>query len=125
MAWARQVLGCPLEPDRPVRIREGHFVGSAGQPTRALWPEDDQPYWFELSEFEGGRRAWTTWGKRESPWPPVLPSPRPQPAAPEQALQGAIERFEGGTMLWLSYPDGRRVILVLGDLAREWREVPD
>jgi hypothetical protein len=114
-AWARDRLGCPLAPEAGVRIRTGVVVGGANvrsgdAPGHGYWPENDWPDWFELAGT-----GWTARAKAERPWA----------VTSAQALDGAAQRFAGGTMLWLPHPDGRRVILVLAEPDQQWREWSD
>jgi hypothetical protein len=98
-------LGCPLEPERAVRIRE--MTTSRG--ARQLWTEDDQPRYFELLESH-------TLFVHNKGADADFPS--------DHTVNGATQRFEGGVMLWLPEVDGRRSIVVTRGNS-EWREFPD
>lgn len=108
-AW----LGCALESERPVEIQE-----RALDRMRAIRLVDDPSQWFELDDEQPD--GWSPWSRRAS-------AERPFPMGPESPLDGAVQRFDGGTMLFLPRPDGRRTILVLAQSvsSREWRETPD
>ena len=101
----RGILGCPTEAEREVRIHERLL-----DKTRAYLTEDDQKFWFELADT-----YWSERDKAEKPWP----------AGPERIVDGAAQRFEGGTMLWLPQPDATRKILVFIQPGHDWREFPD
>jgi hypothetical protein len=94
--------------ERPVRIRERRFAESLG-----YWTEDDHPEWFEL--FERPNTFWSGRSKSELPWS----------EEPDRVLDGAIQRFEGGAMLFLPRSDADRAILVLIGTGSDWRELPD
>jgi hypothetical protein len=102
-AELRLALGCPRGPERAVRIR--------ARPARegtAYWTEDDDTQWHELFGT-----AWVRHDRASTPWP----------GPPEEVLDGAVQRFAGGMMLWLPRADGTRTILVLS--AHAPREVAE
>jgi photosystem II stability/assembly factor-like uncharacterized protein len=102
-AELRFALGCPRGPERAARIR----VRPAREGT-AYWTEDDDAQWHELFGT-----AWVRHERASTPWP----------GPPEEVVDGAVQRFAGGMMLWLPRPDGRRTILVLS--GRAPREVAE
>jgi hypothetical protein len=98
-------LDCPLEAERPVRLR----VARQQSGSMGYWPDvDDLTIWFRL--HQDGR--WTRIGK--SNW---------MPESDETVVDGAIQRFTNGWMLWVPQPDGSAVIFALGRDA--WTEHPD
>lgn len=112
-------LGCPLAPEQVVQIRERR-IGVA----RAFWTEDDDPTWYEATDSPPERPGkWMLHAKAEDPLPPGR----------EQVVDGAVQRFGGGTMLFLPRPEGPRTILVLmkenapedPEFEAAWRELPD
>jgi hypothetical protein len=103
----RGQLGCPLEAEQGVRVRERQLAESRG-----YWTEDDRPEWFEL--FERTSRFWSARAKGERPWPDE----------PDQVLDGAVQPFEGGTMLFLAGQDSRRILVLFGT-GGNWLELPD
>jgi photosystem II stability/assembly factor-like uncharacterized protein len=111
--WARARLGCPLAAEQPVSIRlrqYEHPLGDREEPVRGVWIDDDSTEWYELSQ-----QTWLGRAKAQNPWP----------AQADATVRGAVQRFAGGTMLFLPYPDGRRMILVLAQPNNSWREFPD
>ena len=89
---------------------------------RAFWTEDEDPSWYEVTDTQpGGSGDWEERSKAERPLPPGR----------EQVADGAVQRFEGGMMLFLPRPEGPRTILVLAAEIRgigrdaSWREFPD
>jgi hypothetical protein len=111
----RADLGCPVEEERPVTVRQREYVSPnqyCGQ-ARSIWP--DAP---TLSEFYElcSRGLLEHFDKffAQSRLPDV----------PEQVIQGRIQSFESGVMLFVSQPDGQRSILVLPRWSR-WHEFPD
>ncbi len=109
---ARAWLGCPLESERPVQVIERR-IGLK----RGFWTEDYNPHWFEVSD--GPPDRWNAWKA-------IARAQQAMPEGPEQVVDSAVQRFEGGWMLFLPRPDGPRTILVLaGPASGEWRELPD
>jgi hypothetical protein len=112
-----------------VRIREAEYAprrvvdlatSSAGQETgeyvtwdlRAYWTEDEEPGWIRISQG-----YWTSHRKGDVPWP----------EGPYEVLEGAIQRFEGGTMFRLLRTAGlgSTLVLVGRDSRGAWRELTD
>jgi hypothetical protein len=120
---ARSRLGCPLEAERPVRVRERIWVAAAPpdrpQTRRAYWLEDASDHWYEVREPSAlGPASWSSWPKQA-----VNPS-QAWPDPPDAVLDGAMQQFEAGLMLFLIHPDGSRTIQVLGAFG-SWSEYPD
>jgi hypothetical protein len=91
--------------------REGtRRTGSITEKTREYWLQDDSADWFEVGEYR-----WAARSKADAPWTPE----------PDRTVDGAIQRFEGGTMLFLPKPDGPGTVLVLSEPDHGWRERPD
>jgi hypothetical protein len=63
-----------------------------------------------------GRGHWCTWDGAGAAF--STPS-----GPPDEVVDGAVQRFAGGMMLWLPRADGTRTILVLS--GREPREVAE
>jgi hypothetical protein len=110
-SWSRSRLGCPIEAERPVQVRERRY-NQGSQQIRAYWTEDDESSWFELTIWPDkqsvGLRSKTDW-----PWP----------SPPDALLAGVIQRFEGGAMLWLPGQDDTSTVLVLSLADTSWREL--
>ncbi len=104
--WVRSRLGCPLEAERPVRVREGQRdtgPGSAPAVELNYWTEDDLPDWFGLAASDSSTgNALALFRKSANPWP--------HPSGATRTLDGVVQGFEGGHMLFLIHADGRRAI---------------
>jgi hypothetical protein len=110
-ARSRNLLGCPIEAEHAVRVRERRYT-EAGRATVAYWTEDELGSWFKLDEPER-RYSLTTLAKESNPWP----------AEPVAVHDATIQWFEGGAMLWPGATDGR--ILVLATSALTWKELKE
>jgi hypothetical protein len=114
-ADVRAVLGCAVEEERPVTIRQREHVNVDPYcgPARVLWLDDTKiTVYYELC----ARGLLNQWEKSASP--------SHLPDAPEQVVRGMEQLFEGGILLFVPQPDGRRSILLLPTLG-QWREYPD
>jgi hypothetical protein len=128
-AWVHGWLGGASSSERRVRVREVEYepsrvvdlaTASAGQETeeyvnwdlRAYWTEDEEPAWIRISQG-----YWTSHRKGDVPWPD----------GPYELLEGAMQRFEGGTMFRLFRPNGpgSTLVLVGRDGRGAWRELAD
>lgn len=110
--WVRARLGCPLSAEQVFSVRLRSFertLGERREPVRGVWIDDGSADWYEL-----GDRTWLARAKAQQPWPSA-----------DQTVQGAVQRFAGGIMVWTPFPDGRRQILVLAEPDYQWREYPD
>ena len=111
----RATLGCALEPERSMPVREREYTNPFCGPTRVLWPDDPSvPFFYELSDSGCGPGNLRIQEKAKTPLPD----------APEHTVPGAFEAFEGGHLLFLAEPDARRLILVLSN-SSQWQEFPD
>lgn len=99
---AREQLGCPRAPEHPVRVRERERPrNSATLPARDYWPEDDTPSWWRVYQDSVARPA--AFSKAEQPWTDP----------PDGVVDGVIQPFDNGSMLFVPEPDGSERILTL------------
>lgn len=111
----RATLGCALQPEQSMPIREREYTNQNCGPTRVLWPDDPSvPFFYELSANGCGAGYLRVKQKGSSPLPD----------APERTVQGAMQLFEGGRLLFLAESDTRRIIVLLSDQS-EWQQFAD
>jgi hypothetical protein len=98
----REALGCPVEDERPTQLRMVTGLGGSS----GLFVAGEPGYFWRAAsgELDWVGRQWS----------------EPDQAA---AIDGAVQRFQRGYLLWLNPADGNRQILVL--LASRWYEFPD
>jgi hypothetical protein len=108
-AW----LGCPLEPEHPVEILERPMGDH-----RAIRVGSDALSWFEL--FPGPAGAWNGWYEHETARDPF-------PAGADAPVTGAMQRFDGGVMVFLPREGGPRTIITIAESNQQrlWRETLD
>jgi photosystem II stability/assembly factor-like uncharacterized protein len=109
----RAILGCALEPERPVQVRMQTIPSDRGPASVGYWTEDDNPYWFQVFSDDSVAAHPKTTSRAADQWP----------AGEVTLVSGVTERFEGGTLLWLQHDDGSRVILAF--LPGRLRRFPD
>lgn len=110
----RAALGCPVGAESPTRVYERRLADG-----RAVWLEGVSGEWFKLrdSRFD----TLHSFSVEDATKGPI-------PAGDEIVAEGAFQQFDGGRMIFLSRPDGRRSIIVLRDPYRSalgWIEYPD
>ncbi len=115
----RARLGCAVESERPVRILVQTGTGLAGEEDIELWLEDDSESWYALSRPGNAASVIS--------WPKAGRSNRSWVDAPDQVqVDGAVQRFEGGFLLFVPLPDGTRTIYFMTSAGSPaWRAFPD
>ncbi len=104
--WYPSRLGCPMEAERAVQIRE--LYPTEMEP-RAYWTDDAEAHWFQLYDYG----SWGALAKEDNPWVHV-----------DRIVSGAAQRFQSGLMLWIPQSEGPPLIVTLVDgFPQEWREV--
>jgi hypothetical protein len=110
----QSALGCPLEPERPLRVRVRRYEQPGLGQYADYWPEDNSTMYFRVITPPAGATTWGAIPKEQRPWL----------VAPDWAASAVLQRFEGGTMLFLVEPDGTRTIQVFG-ASGSWWQFPD
>jgi hypothetical protein len=108
---ARARLGCPIGPEHGVRIRE-----RIGESSRDYWIEDASPFWYALRP--AAERAGTAGvgDKLQQPWS----------GEPTRLIDGVVQYFDGGVMLWLPRPDSTpTIVTVVRGTTTTWQEFDD
>jgi hypothetical protein len=117
----RAQLGCPTEPERPVQVRVQSSTAPQGEAETQVWIEDESESWYALPGVSGAQDNRKSQHRKEESLG------RAWVDMPEQVVvDGAVERFEGGLLIFTPLPDGTRAIYLLPtDVRWVWQLLPD
>ena len=107
-------LGCPLEPERPVRVRVRRYEQPGLGHSADDWPEDASLMYCQVTTPPDGAPAWGALPRDQRPWL----------VARDQIGKGVLKRFESGSMLFLVESDCTRTIQLVG-AGGAWWQSPD
>lgn len=100
----RESLGCAVAAEHSARVHMRR-VTDMDRDNVDYWPDEPNPSWWVRAWGDPSHSA--SWGRE----------PRPAFDQPEATLEGSLQEFWGGEMLFVRQPDGRGTIITSGYIA--------